>query len=163
MPRSEEVMNQASPSRSRLPLLPIAAFAAAGGLASLTLVGIVIWRGEPFAILDVLYVNPLRYLLLGIGGLASAYVLWTAARPHGPRAWGLAIVRSALLVGSLGAALLASEAYLRAYVRRLHQRVGGLSEIAQLRAVGKKLRVSGSHPLGAIIQPADDPRMAYDL
>ena len=157
----KQMPNRAPFSGLRASALRIAALGAgAAGLVSFALVGVAAWRGAPFAVAHLLYVNPLRYLLLGAGCSVLSCLLW-ALGAHEAKARKV-VAKLVLLTLSLGLSLTVGEVLLRAYVRRLQQ-PGTLAQLEKLTAGGRRPKVRGTHPLATIIQPADDVRLAYEL
>lgn len=134
-----------------------------GGLASVATLGMLVvsaWHGEVYPRGSFLHINVNNCLLLFLASLILTLILREAGR-KGPKNWGRLLGRIILLAISIGLSIITCELALRVYVHRLQS--GGLAELKKLKESGKPIRVHGTHALALIIQPAADPRMAYEL
>lgn len=105
--------------------------------------------------------NPLpRLLLAALAGLAAYTIRYGAA--HSAADWGRFAGKILLCLISTALALVTAEVGLRLMLKRLQAE----QSLDHLGAVSKKLtreRIRSGHPLAAITQKSNDPRLIYEL
>ena len=121
---------------------------------------VTIWRGQMWTC--GFYAGGPRLHLLGLIVAPLGWYFFRHGIDNTRADWLSFAGKLTLLALSSLLAVAIAEIGLRACLARLH-RNESIDELRQLRAKGRKLPVVSTHPLAAIIQPSDDPRLVYEL
>lgn len=132
------------------------------GLASLALVVSAVIRGAPFALMDLLWVKPSRYLRYAALSLGAAWLVWNSGRT--PPALKRAAAQLVLLGFSIVLSVFAAEATLRIYLTK-KMNAGSFEQFKAMIARGEhvKIKIKSETPLAAIVRPSDNPFLVYEL